>query len=89
MLGTRGTIGLHMFTYFWEIPPERIRFFAVVGIFAPIIGFIVTARLHERFDKKPIIVTTVFLMTLFAAMPVTLRMIGVMPENSSPTCSLR
>ena len=84
MLGTRGTIGLHMFTYFWELKPELIRYIAVVGIFAPMIGYVVTARLHERFDKKPIIVVAVFTMTLFAAMPVTLRLIGVMPPNGSP-----
>lgn len=84
MLGTRGTIGLHMFTYFWELLPEQIRYFALIGAFAPIIGFMVTATLHERFDKQPVIVTSVFLLTLFAGMPVCLRMVGLFPVNGSP-----
>ena len=82
-LGTRETIALHVNTYFWELVPSQIRFFALTGLIAPIVGFLVTARLHERFDKKPTIIAGVFLLCVFAAGPVVLRVLGLFPSNES------
>lgn len=82
-LGTRDTIGLHMNTYYWELLPEQIRYFTIVGLFAPIIGFLVTAPLHDRFEKKPVLITCLVLLLLFATLPVLLRMSGFFPGNDS------
>jgi GPH family glycoside/pentoside/hexuronide:cation symporter len=82
-LGTRDTIGLHMNTYFWELLPAQIRYFAIVGLFAPIIGFVVTAPLHDRFEKKPVLICCLVLLLIFATLPVVLRMFGVLPENGT------
>ncbi|MBT3426114.1 MAG: MFS transporter [Gammaproteobacteria bacterium] len=82
-LGTRDTIGLHMNTYYWELLPEQIRYFMVFGLIAPIIGFIVVAPLHNRFEKKPVLITGLVLLLVFATSPVMLRISGYFPENSS------
>ena len=82
-LGTRETISLHVNTYFWELVPSQIRFFALSLMIGPIVGFLVTARLHERYDKKPTIIAGVFLLCTFAAAPVVLRVIGLFPSNGS------
>ena len=83
-LGTRDTIGLHMNTYFWELVPKEIRYFTLFALIAPIIGFIVTARLHDRFEKKPVRIFCLIALLVFATAPVVLRIIGLFPENGTP-----
>jgi len=73
-----------MNTYFWELVPEQIRYFLLAALPAPVLGFMASAKLHERFDKRPVIVVSVFILTLLSGAPVVLRLIGWMPENGSP-----
>ncbi|MEX0941163.1 MAG: MFS transporter [Pseudomonadales bacterium] len=80
-LGIRDTISLHVNTYFWELVPEQIRFIPLFLVIAPIIGFVVTAPLHDRFEKKPVIIGCLIALLLFATSPVLLRLIGWFPEN--------
>ena len=84
-LGTRDTIGLHMNTYFWELVPAQIRYFTLVGLFAPIIGYVITAPLHDRFEKKPVLITCLIALLIFATAPVLLRIIGWFPANNTST----
>lgn len=83
-LGVRDTIGLHMNTYFWELVPEQIRYFLVFVAIAPILGFAFTAPLHNRFQKKPVIIFGLISLLLFATAPVLLRILGWFPENNTP-----
>lgn len=83
-LGVRDTIGLHMNTYFWELVPEQIRYFVIFIAIAPIIGFIITAPLHNRFQKKPVIIGGLVALLVFATSPVLLRIVGWFPENNTP-----
>jgi len=80
-LGTRETIGLHMNTYYWELLPKQISYFAPFIVVAPIIGFFVTAPLHERFGKKPVIIIALIGLLVFASSPVLLRIVGLFPAN--------
>lgn len=82
-LGTRGTIEIHMNTYFWELVPKEIRFLTLVGLVAPIIGFFVAAPLHDRFEKKPVLIVCLIALLIVATSPVLLRMIGMFPANTS------
>lgn len=82
-LGTRATIDIHMNTYYWELVPAEIRYFTIVGMIAPIIGFIVVAPLHERFEKKPVLIACLIALLVFATAPVLLRIFGVFPDNNS------
>jgi len=82
-LGTRDTIGLHMNTYYWELVPEQIRYFTLLGLVAPIIGYIATAPLHDRFEKKPVIIVCLIGLLIFASAPVLLRIVGLFPANDS------
>ncbi len=82
-LGTRDTIGLHMNTYYWELLPEQIRYFTIMGLLAPIVGFVATAPLHDRFEKKPVIISCLIGLLIFATAPVVLRMMGLAPANDS------
>lgn len=80
-LGTRETINLHMNTYFWELLPEQIRYFLLVAFIAPIVGFVATARLHDRFEKKPVLIACLVGLLIFATAPILLRIMGWFPEN--------
>ncbi|HJP50740.1 MAG: MFS transporter [Pseudomonadales bacterium] len=82
-LGTRETINLHMNTYFWEFLPEQIRYIPLFALVAPIIGFVVTAPLHERFEKKPVIIFSLIAILVFATAPIVLRIVGFFPSNHS------
>ena len=83
-LGTRDTINLHMNTYYWELLPEEIRYFALFAILAPVLGYLVTAPLHEKFEKKPVLIAALVGYVIAAAAPVLLRMAGLFPANDTP-----
>ncbi len=80
-LGTRDTIGLHMNTYYWELVPEQIRYFVLVALIAPVVGFVATPPLHDKFEKKPVLVASLVGLLVFASAPVLLRIVGWFPEN--------
>jgi GPH family glycoside/pentoside/hexuronide:cation symporter len=83
-LGTRATVDVHMNTYYWELLPGQLRYFGLGLLIGPIIGAIVTARLHQKFDKKPTIISALIFLCLFSSAPVMLRITGLFPENGSP-----
>ena len=83
-LGSRSTLSLHMNTYFWELVPEQIRYFALFAAAGPVIGAMSVTRLHLRFGKKNTIVWACFFTSLFAVLPVVLRLIGWFPKNHTP-----
>lgn len=83
-LGVRSTIGLHMNTYYWELVPEQIRYFSIFFGIAPIIGYILTPPLHNRFEKKPVIIWGLVILLMFSTAPVLLRIAGWFPANNTP-----
>jgi Na+/melibiose symporter-like transporter len=72
-----------MNTYYWELLPEQIRYFMIFGLIAPIVGFVVVAPLHNRFEKKPVLIVGLIALLIFATSPVILRIVGYFPENNS------
>jgi Na+/melibiose symporter-like transporter len=82
-LGTRDTINLHMNTYYWELLPEQIRFIALFAMLAPIVGYVLTAPMHDKFEKKPVMIVALIGFLICAAAPVLLRMAGWFPENNT------
>ena len=84
MLGVRGGLATYMSVYFWELSSEDIGTLVFVSsIVGYAMGFIFAAKLHGRFDKRSTIVITAVLLSIFPAMPVTLRIFGIAPENGS------
>ncbi len=84
MLGIRSGIGTYMEIYYWELPSEAIgdlRFYP--SLFGYVLGFVLSARLHRWFDKRNVIVITAILLSIFPALPVVLRLLGIFPENNT------
>jgi glycoside/pentoside/hexuronide:cation symporter, GPH family len=82
-LGTRETIELHVNSYFWGLLPDQIRYFILAALIGPILGYLITAKLHDRFGKKPVMIAAVIGILFTAADATTLRILGFFPENSS------
>ena len=82
-LGMRDTIGLHVNTYFWELVPEQIRLIILFAAIAPVLAFIATPLLHDRFEKKPVILGCLILALISTTAPVLLRFAGLFPDNHS------
>ena len=84
MLGIRGGMGTYMNIYYWELRSEDIGNLILIGsFFGYVSGFLFSARIHDRFDKRATIVTTAVTLSVFPAMPVILRLLGLFPENGS------
>lgn len=82
MLGIRGGIGTYMEIYYWELPSEAIgdlRFYP--SLFGYLAGFALSAKFHAWFDKRMVIVVTAITLTVFPALPVVFRLMGMFPEN--------
>ena len=82
-IGTRETINLHMNTYYWELVPRQLAFFAIGSGLGFIFAFVATPRLHQLFDKRGTAICALVGLSFFAAAPVLGRMTDVMPENGS------
>ena len=85
MLGIRGGIGTYMEIYYWELSSERIgdfRFYP--SLFGYVVGFAFAAKFHSVFDKRHVIWVTAILLSVFPALPVVLRLMGMFPENHAP-----
>lgn len=83
-LGMRSAFNNYMNIYFWEFDTSLIANLVFGSIIGYVVGFLFTARLHRRFDKKKIIVMAVVLYAVGDAIPVCLRLLGYFPENGDP-----
>ncbi|MEM8768024.1 MAG: MFS transporter [Pseudomonadota bacterium] len=83
-LGTRETINLHMNTFFWELVPEELVWFALGSGLGFVFAFSATRRFHDRYDKRTTAMGALVFLSLFAAAPVVGRMLGIMPGNDDP-----
>ncbi len=73
-----------MFTYFWELQADQIRWFGLTGAIAAISGAIVSPILMRKFDRKPVMMTSLIGTVIFAQLMVDLRLLGFMFENGNP-----
>ncbi len=85
MLGVRTALSNYMNIFYWELPGQDIGTLIFVGTLVGYsTGFLLTTRLHYRFDKRLVIVLGAVGLTIFPAMPVILRLFDMFPENGSP-----
>jgi len=85
MLGLRTGMLTYMNVYYWELSAIEFGNLILIGsFFGYLTGFLLSAHIHGRFDKRATTVTTALLLSIFPAMPVILRLTGFFPENGSP-----
>ena len=82
--GIQMSLNGFMSYYFWGLTPQVIFFMTIAASPAAILGVVAAPILSRLLDKKRTMIT-VFLMSVFTGViPVALRLLGLMPPNSSP-----
>ncbi len=79
--GIYDTLNVFINTYFWELAPEEIKYFGIVALPMVIVGALASPILQKKFDRKPVIVAALILMTIFAQLVIDLRLLGLLPAN--------
>ena len=82
--GIFDTLTMFINTYFWELKPEEIRWFGLTTGPMGALGAILSPYLMRRFDRKPVVLGALAAMILFAQLPVTARLLDLMPANRDP-----
>lgn len=82
--GIQAGTSLYINTYFWEFTTTQIMMVMMVTIAAAPVAFVIAPRLGRRFGKRNACIGALFTAALFIATPITLRLLGVFPENGSP-----
>ena len=82
--GVRETMGAYVNLFFWELEANQLRFFGLTTPIAFVVAFIITPRLHDRFDKRETIIGAVGVYVITTTLPILLRILGYFPENGDP-----
>ena len=82
--GVTGSLGAFMSYYFWELTPQVAGFIGLFTALATIFGTILATILSRRLDKKRTMLVVFTLAIVGGVLPVTLRLLGLMPPNGSP-----
>lgn len=82
--GVRDTIGAYVNLFFWELEPNQVRFFGLSTPLAFIVAFIVTPRLHARFDKRETMLWAAAVYVVATTLPIVLRILDLLPDNDHP-----
>jgi Na+/melibiose symporter-like transporter len=78
------SLNLYFNTYFWQLPSAQIAILAMANFISAALAFGFAAPLSKRLGKKQTAQITKVLSFVIAVAPITLRLTGVFPDNSSP-----
>jgi len=87
-MGVNNSLQNFMNFYFWGLTPQVVGWITASAVLATIAGVVAAPFLARALDKKRTMIA-VFLVSIFAGVvPVTLRLLGLMPANGSPLIPL-
>ncbi|MET3526938.1 MFS transporter [Phenylobacterium koreense] len=78
------SLNLYFNTYFWELSSNQIALLATGNFVSAILAFMLAAPLAKRVGKKSAAQATKVLAFLIAVGPISLRLVGLAPENGAP-----
>jgi Na+/melibiose symporter-like transporter len=73
---------------FWGLTPQSVAFITALSAPASIVGVVAAPLLSRALDKKRTMITVFFMSIFVGVIPVTLRLLGLMPPNGSPLIPL-
>jgi Na+/melibiose symporter-like transporter len=82
-VGTRETLNAYTSLFFWELTENELGVFGGAAPLAFILAFFLTVRLHDRIDKRATMIGAMVLLSTATALPVLLRLAGLMPPNGA------
>lgn len=71
-------------TYLWQLEPSQIKLFPLAGLIAGLSGATLAPLFMRKWDRKPVMLCSLFGIGLFAQLVVNLRLFGILPENGDP-----
>ena len=80
--GTSQALEIYMTTYFWGFGGEELRWMSLVVI-GGLLAVATVLPLQNRFDKKYLLVASSAAIMVISAIPVSMRLFGIAPENGS------
>lgn len=81
--GTNNALQMYVNTYFWGFGPDALRFMALTFV-GGFLAFVTVPFLQRAFDKKYIVVGCALAIMFVTAVPVTMRFLGLAPDNGTP-----
>lgn len=82
--GMTGALSQYFYLEFWGLTAAHISYLALASVLASVSGVAAAAPASKAFGKKRAMLGLFTLSTITAAMPILLRLLGVMPPNASP-----
>jgi GPH family glycoside/pentoside/hexuronide:cation symporter len=82
--GLVGGLGIYFATYFWELSSREISLITFASIIAPFAATALGPMLAKKLGKKPAVLWTFFLSVFIGVVPISLRLLGVLPPNGNP-----
>lgn len=83
-VGITGGLATYFYTYFWELPSSALRALGLWAIPGGLIGVVVAPFWARWLGKKRGCLIVFFISIACTTVPIGLRLLGVMPPNSSP-----
>ncbi len=81
--GTQNALGVHMFTYFWQLAPDEIAAWGTALLIGSIIGIFVWVRIAQHLSKKATYISGLVLWTSCMSLPPLASLLGWFPEHES------
>jgi len=81
--GLANSLTLFVNTYFWEFEATQLKYFLPIYFLATICAFYLTPRLVRIFDKRTIVLITIFIVGLLSPAAFLMYNLGFTPANGS------
>ncbi|HEU4431065.1 MAG TPA: MFS transporter [Myxococcota bacterium] len=81
--GTATALDIYALTYFWDLDPERLRWFGF-SVLGAVLAFAVIGPLQRRFEKRGLLITSALISLVSGFIVVGLRFADVLPANGDP-----
>jgi glycoside/pentoside/hexuronide:cation symporter, GPH family len=82
--GMTNALSQYFYIEFWGLTAAHISYLALAAVLASIAGVAIVNPTSRAFGKKAAMIGLFSVATVTAAMPILLRLLGLMPPNGSP-----
>lgn len=82
--GLSGGLQIYFSTYYWGLTADSVGVLALGGLIAAPLATVLATMLSRRFGKKHACISLFFGGLFFSVLPITLRLLDLMPPNGSP-----
>jgi len=83
MIGLRGGLNLYVNTFYWGLTSEQLKWFVIGSFVGYATGFLFSARMHQRLDKRMNMIIWAVIYSVGPAIPMVLGQMGVLHQGMS------